>query len=63
MPADPRQTQHPKGYWFDQEAGERVVTFIEKYCRHTKGEWAGQLIRVRAVAAASPHGGVRLATG
>jgi phage terminase large subunit-like protein len=44
MPADPRQTQHPKGYWFDQEAGERVVTFIEKYCRHTKGEWAGTLI-------------------
>ena len=31
-----------KGYYYDIEAAERVVTFIEEYCRHYKGEWAGQ---------------------
>jgi phage terminase large subunit-like protein len=47
-PADPRQTQHPKGYWYDPEAAERVVTFIESLCRHSKGEWRGQLIVLEA---------------
>lgn len=44
MPEDPRATQHPKGLWFDAEAGEWIVQWIERYCRHSKGEWAGQLI-------------------
>jgi phage terminase large subunit-like protein len=35
---------HPKGYRFDAEAAERPVQFIERFCRHFKGEWAGQLI-------------------
>jgi phage terminase large subunit-like protein len=35
---------HPRGFVFDEAAGLRVVTFIESYCRHWKGEWAGQLI-------------------
>jgi phage terminase large subunit-like protein len=35
---------HPKGFVFDPDAGERVVTFIERYCRHYEGEWAGELI-------------------
>ena len=30
-----------KGHRFDLEAGTRVVEFIENYCRHGKGEWAG----------------------
>jgi len=30
-----------KGHWFDIEAGKRVVKFVENYCRHYKGEWAG----------------------
>ena len=29
-----------KGYVFDLEAGQRVITFIEEYCKHFKGEWA-----------------------
>ncbi|MGH9419659.1 MAG: terminase large subunit domain-containing protein, partial [Thermoanaerobaculia bacterium] len=33
---------HPKGFYFDQAAGERVVIFIERYCKHHKAEWAGQ---------------------
>ncbi len=32
------------GFWFDDEAADRVITFIESYCRHHKGEWAGQLL-------------------
>lgn len=33
---------HPRGLWFDEAAGDRVVQFIEKFCKHHKGEWAGQ---------------------
>jgi phage terminase large subunit-like protein len=37
---------HPRGLWFDADAAERVVRFVEKYCRHYEGEWAGQPIRL-----------------
>ena len=43
-PEDPRDTQHPKGFWYDPARAEEVVTWIERYCRHSKGEWAGTLI-------------------
>lgn len=33
---------HPKGLYFDDEASTRPIEFIEKYCRHHKGEWAGR---------------------
>lgn len=34
---------HPRGLWFDPAAGERVIQFIEGFCRHHKGsEWAGK---------------------
>lgn len=33
---------HPKGYWFDSDAAEWSVEFLENRCRHHKGEWAGQ---------------------
>jgi phage terminase large subunit-like protein len=33
---------HPRGFWFDEVEAERSVQFIETYCRHHKGEWAGQ---------------------
>lgn len=46
MPADPRQTQHPRGFWFDQKAADHVNGFVERYCRHSKGEWAGELIQL-----------------
>ena len=46
MPADPRETQHPKGFWYDAERADEVVAWIQRYCRHSKGEWAGQLIRL-----------------
>jgi phage terminase large subunit-like protein len=31
-----------KGYWYDHDAGARVIKFVEDYCRHYKGEWAGK---------------------
>ena len=30
-----------KGYTFNLAAGLRVIEFVEGYCRHYKGEWAG----------------------
>lgn len=33
---------HPKSFRFIPELGERVVQFIEKFCKHHKGEWAGK---------------------
>ena len=34
----------PLGYTFDP--CPRVIDFIEQYCRHWKGEWAGQLLEL-----------------
>ncbi len=36
--------RHPKGFYYDEAAGQRAVDFIEKFCRHYEGELAGQLI-------------------
>lgn len=33
---------HPKGFTFDPSEGERVVEFVEGFCRHYEAEWAGQ---------------------
>ncbi len=33
---------HPQGFVFDVAAGDRVVKFVEEYCQHHKGEWAGR---------------------
>lgn len=30
------------GYIFDQERAERPIQFIERFCKHSKGEWAGK---------------------
>lgn len=42
MPRDPRETSHPLGFWYDHDAAEHPVAFIEGLCKHHKGEWAGQ---------------------
>lgn len=36
-----RDLADPRGKIWRPEAGERVITFIEKFCKHHKGEWAG----------------------
>lgn len=42
VPAEPRRTKHPRGLWFDPIAAERPIRFIEGFCRHYEGEWAGR---------------------
>jgi phage terminase large subunit-like protein len=39
---DPSASKHPRGFWFDDAAADRAQQFIEHYCRHHKGEWAGR---------------------
>jgi phage terminase large subunit-like protein len=34
------------GYYFDQSAADHVITFIEKFCRQSKGEYAGKPIKL-----------------
>lgn len=33
------------GYMFDEARANRPIEFIERFCKHSKGEWAGQGIR------------------
>ena len=33
-------------FYFDEEEGQRPIEFIEKFCRHSKGKWGGQLIEL-----------------
>ena len=37
---------HPGKYYFDNDRATRPINFIEKFCRHSKGEWAGQRIEL-----------------
>lgn len=37
-----RKGGHPRGLVFDAESGRRVIKFVEGFCRHHKGEWAGK---------------------
>lgn len=31
-------------YVFDEQRASRPIAFIERFCKHSKGEWAGQSI-------------------
>lgn len=33
-------------FYFDEAAGQRPIDFIETFCRHYEGEWAGQQIKL-----------------
>ncbi len=33
-------------FYFDDLAADRAVRFIERFCRHSKGRWAGQLFKL-----------------
>ena len=50
----------PAAFWFDEEAADRAVAFFERVLTHTKGEWAGQPLRLAEWQAvqrrADPHG-------
>lgn len=41
------EIHNPKGPWvFDAEVGAYPIEFIEKFCRQSKGEWAGSRIKL-----------------
>ncbi len=33
-------------YVFDEKKGNKPIVFIEKYCRHSKGKWAGKPVKL-----------------
>lgn len=39
-------SQHPRGLWWNPQAAARPVEFIEHFCKHHKGEWAGQRVEL-----------------
>ncbi|CAB3391637.1 terminase large subunit [Kyrpidia spormannii] len=40
------EIQNPGRYVFDEEKGDRPIRFIETFCKHSKGEWAGKPVRL-----------------
>ena len=36
----------PAGYVFDERRAQRPVEFIERFCKHSKGEWAGRPVKL-----------------
>ena len=39
--------KHPScGFIFDQRKAERPIEFIERFCKHSKGEWAGKPVQL-----------------
>lgn len=38
--------QNPSEYIFDEARGERPIQFIERFCKHSKGEWAGKPLKL-----------------
>lgn len=33
-------------FYFDEDVGDHVITFIETFCRHYEGEFAGELVKL-----------------
>ena len=40
------EIEAPGRYIFDEAKANRPIAFIERFCRHSKGEWAGQPVRL-----------------
>lgn len=40
------ETGSSRGIRFDRDKAQRVIDFIEKFCRHSQGEWAGQPMKL-----------------
>lgn len=38
------ETANERGYYFDTKAALHTIDFF-KFCRHSKGEWAGQIVK------------------
>ena len=40
------EVEHPGRYVFDSARAARPIEFIEKFCKNSKGEWAGQPVKL-----------------
>nr|DAI40477.1 MAG TPA: Large Terminase [Caudoviricetes sp.] len=40
------EQDNPGKYRFDEAKANRPIEFIERFCKHSKGEWAGQPVRL-----------------
>lgn len=40
------ETEKPGAWEFDEGRATRPIEFIERFCKHSKGEWAGQPVRL-----------------
>lgn len=40
------EIEHPGKHIFDEKKAERPIEFIERFCKHSKGEWAGHAIEL-----------------
>ena len=41
-----REIENPGRYVFDLEKASKPIRFIETFCRHSKGEWAGRPVKL-----------------
>lgn len=40
------ETKKSGRYYFDEEKADKPIRFIETFCRHSKGEWAGKPVQL-----------------
>lgn len=38
--------EHPNQYVFDEKKGTKPIEFIERFCKHSKGKWAGKPVKL-----------------
>src|SRR5699024_1164943 len=41
-----KDMEHHDKYFFDKDKANHAIEFIERFCRHSKGKWAGQPIEL-----------------
>ena len=38
-----KDIEHPRDPWeYDEDRANHAITFIERYCKHSKGRWGGK---------------------
>ena len=40
------EIRSPNGFIFDEARATRPIEFIEKFCKHSKGEWSGKAVKL-----------------
>ncbi len=40
------ETMPPGRYVFDEAKANRPIEFMERFCKHSKGEWAGKPVKL-----------------